>query len=80
MLRFGTMEAPMRPALLLLALLLASLAPTASAVDPVCATSPEVADQRAMACVDPESDVCPVYVYRWTGWLSYGTCFPPPTG
>lgn len=73
------------PAFLLVALPLlgiVALAPAASAeeIDPVCASTPWLAQNRWTVCVAPESDVCPVYYRHQTQWLHDGHCFPPQTG
>ena len=49
----------------------------ASASARTCVPVYRVGAESLTVCVDPASDVCPVFVYRTTQWLSYGTCFPP---
>lgn len=70
------------PLLLVVPLLALTVAlPTASAQEPlpeyVCATTPTVQQTYYRVCVIPGSDICPVFIYQRTQWLSYGYCFPP---
>ena len=72
---------PRRPLAILLlpALLLLAVAPTAAAThenDPCTPWLPSV-DGREKACVDAESTVCPVYVYHDGQWLDYRLCLIP---